>query len=135
MDWTDKNVNVFTSALVADFAKQVRAGVECLSGDCHTRCFSLKRDIVDLRNYADLPLVGRCFADVVRCPPPNTKVSSVQYSLFVTYTVKNTPWEWIISAKCPSSESLIITQALHFRMTGVSNKQSLIFTRCGLILL
>jgi len=60
----------------AEFERQVRAGVECESSDdCLSRSLTLKRDIVDLENYVDLPLVARCFADVIRCSPPDNKVS------------------------------------------------------------
>ena len=68
-----------------DFEKQVRAGVQSVDSDCHRRCLTLNRVIVDLQNYAHLPLVGRCFADVVRCPPPHDTVSTNS-----AYTVSRT---------------------------------------------
>jgi len=48
--------------------------VECVTGVCQSRFLTLKRDIVDLQNYADVPLVRRCFADVVHCLQPVSTV-------------------------------------------------------------
>jgi len=59
----------------ADIEKQVRAGVDGVTDDILSRCLTVKRDIADLQNQAQVPLVGRCFADVVSCPQPDPTVS------------------------------------------------------------
>jgi len=64
-----------------DFDHQVRAGAESVTPDGLSRHLTLQRHIVDLQNYASVPLVGRCFADVARCPQPADQTVSFNSEL------------------------------------------------------